>query len=146
MIVHLVEIVLFGNLKMYLDVTMLEVTATTDPETWYTALSRKPVRKKCARGNPERYYGIWSIHFSWHCRCRPYFSCFPLALATIRPWPLVPFFQISLKNDEPQTIHNTLRVCRVHFFPHSRNSCIYKADSCFCLAERSTHVPRAMQI
>ena len=58
MIVHLVEIVLFGNLKMYLDVTILEVTATTDPETSYTALSRKLVRKKCARGNPERYYGI----------------------------------------------------------------------------------------
>ena len=33
MIVHQVEIVLFGNLKMYLDVTILEVTATSDPET-----------------------------------------------------------------------------------------------------------------
>ena len=33
MIVHLVEIVLFGNLKMYLDVTILEVTSTSDPET-----------------------------------------------------------------------------------------------------------------
>ena len=135
MIVHPVEIVLLGNLKMYLDVTIVEVT---DSKTPYTAISKKVVRKKFARGNPERYYGIRSIHFSWHCRCRPYFSCFPLALATIRPWPLVPFFQISLKNGEPQTTHNTFRVCRVHFFPHSRNSCIYKADSCFCLAVRST--------
>ena len=50
----------------------------------------------------------------------------------------MPFFQISLKNGEPQTTHNTFRVGRVHFFPHSRNSCIYKADSCFCLPVRGT--------
>ena len=112
MIVHPVEIVLLGNLKMYLDVTIVEVT---DSKTPYTAISKKVVRKKFARGNPERYYGIWSIHFSRHCRCRTYFSCFPLALTTILPWPLVPFFQISLKNSEPQTTHNTFRVCRVHF-------------------------------
>ena len=43
-------------------------------------------------------YGIWSIHCSWHCSCRKYFCCFPLALTNIRPWPLVPFSQISLKN------------------------------------------------
>ena len=29
---------------------------------------------------------------------RPIFFCFPLALTNIHPWPLVPFFQISLKN------------------------------------------------
>ena len=59
MIVHLVEIVLLGNLKMYLDDTIVEVTATTYPEIRYAAISRKVVRKKkCARGNPERYYGI----------------------------------------------------------------------------------------
>ena len=31
------------------------------------------------------------------CSCRTYFCCFPLALADICPWPLLPFFQISLK-------------------------------------------------
>ena len=31
----------------------------------------KGCRKKCARDNPERYYGIWSIHCS--CSCRTYF-------------------------------------------------------------------------
>ena len=46
MIVHLVEIVLLGNLKMYLDDTIVEVTATTYPEIRYTAISRKVVRKK----------------------------------------------------------------------------------------------------
>ena len=41
-----------------------------------------------------------------------------LALANIRPWPLVPFFQISLKkNRELKTTHNAFRNCRVHFFP-----------------------------
>ena len=50
----------------------------------------------------------------------PYLSkllyCFPLARANIRPRPLVPFFQISLKNSELKTTHNTFRGCRVHFF------------------------------
>ena len=40
------EIVLLGNLKMYLDVTIVEVTATTNPKTRYTDISRKVVRKK----------------------------------------------------------------------------------------------------
>ena len=41
------------------------------------------------------------------CSCRIYFRCFPLALADICPWPLLPFFQISLKNSELKTTHNT---------------------------------------
>ena len=45
-----------------------------------------------------------------------FYCCFPLAFANIRPWPLVPFFQISLKNKELKTTHNTFRDCRVHFF------------------------------
>ena len=141
MIVHLVEIVLLGNLKMYLDDTIVEVTATTYPEIRYTAISRKVVRKKktCARGNPERYYGMWSIHFSWHCRCRPYFSCFPLALTTILPWPLVPFFQISLKNSEPQTAHNTFRACRVHFFQQPFSKYLYKQSRLVFLSRCAIH-------
>ena len=55
-------------------------------------------RKKCARDNPERQYGIWSTHCSWHCSCRTYFCCFPLANENVSPWSLVPFLQISLKN------------------------------------------------
>ena len=31
-------------------------------------------------------------------------------------WPLVPLFQISLKNSELKTTHNTFRDCRVRFF------------------------------
>ena len=31
-------------------------------------------------------------------------------------WPLVPFFQISLKNSEFKATHNTFRDCRVRFF------------------------------
>ena len=39
-----------------------------------------------------------------------------LALANVRPWTLVPFFQIYLKNSQLKTTHNTFRDCRVHFF------------------------------
>ena len=46
----------------------------------------------------------------------PTFCLFPLALADIRPWPLVSFFHISVKNSQPKTTHNTFRDCRVHFF------------------------------
>ena len=48
--------------------------------------------------------------------CRTYFCCFPLALANICLWPLMPFFQISLKNSELKTTHNAFRDCRLHFF------------------------------
>ena len=48
------------------------------------------------------------LHAFLHGRkCRTYSCCFPLALANIRLWPLVPFFQISLKNTELKTTHNT---------------------------------------
>ena len=76
----------------------------------------KGCRKNCARDNPERYYGIWSMHFSWHCSCRTCFCCFLLALVNIRPWLLVPLFEIFLENSELEITHNTFWDCCVHFF------------------------------
>ena len=45
------------------------------------------------------------------------FCHFLLAFAKISLWPLVPFFQISLKNCELKTTHNTFRDGRVFLFP-----------------------------
>ena len=59
---------------------------------------------------------INTLFLTLYCSFRTYFCCFPLALANIRPWPLVPFFQISLKNSELKTTHNTFRDCLAHFF------------------------------
>ena len=84
--------------------------------TMYIQLFRGRLSEKCARDNPERWYGIRSIHCFWHCSFRTCFCYFPLALTNKRPWPLVPFFQISLKNSKLKTTHNTFRDCRVHFF------------------------------
>ena len=60
--------------------------------------------------------------------CRTYFCCFHLPLANVLPWPLVPFFQISLKNSELKTIHcHTLNFAIVAYSLSenvSRNSCI----------------------
>ena len=83
----------------------------------------KGCRKKCVRDNPERLYGIW-LNKIWYDRT--YISCFPLALANICPWPLVPFIQIALKNSAVKTTHNTFLDCRVHFFPTTflETSCI----------------------
>ena len=81
-----------------------------------------------ARDNPERCY------VPDDCSCRTYFCCFPLALANIRPWPLVPLFQISLKNSGLKTTHNAFRDCRVHFFGQlSWNTCLQKVR-CTCKA------------
>ena len=54
MIVHPVEIVLLGNLKMYLDVTIVEVS---DSKTPYTAISRKVVRKNLHAAIPK----LWDM-------------------------------------------------------------------------------------
>ena len=71
-------------------------------------------QKMCTRQNRKV---IWDmIHCYRDCSCRTYFCCFPLALANISPWTLVPFFEISSKNSEIKNTHNTFRDCRVHFF------------------------------
>ena len=42
---------------------------------------------------------------------------FLIALANVHQWPLVPFFQISLKNSEHKTTLNTFWDCHLPFFP-----------------------------
>ena len=46
---------------------------------------------------PKGNMGYDQYTCSWHCSCRAYFFCFPLALANIRPCPLLPFCEIYLK-------------------------------------------------
>ena len=46
----------------------------------------------------------------------PTFVTFPLAFVNIRLWPLVPFFQISLKNTVNSKPPHTFPDCRMHFF------------------------------
>ena len=54
MIVHPVEIALLGNLKMYLDVTIVEVT---ESKTRYTAISKKVVRNNLYAAIPKGVMG-----------------------------------------------------------------------------------------
>ena len=93
----------------------------------YTAISRKVVGKNVHATSPEGNMGYGQYTIFNDCSCRTYFCCFPLALANICPWPLVPFFQISLDNRADKTTHNTFRDCRVHFFrqPFSKQLYIY---------------------
>ena len=149
MIVHLVEIVLLGNLKMYLDDTIVEVTATTYPEIRYTAISRKVVRKKKMCTWKSRKI-LWDMINTLFLALSMSNLLFLLSFTThnYTPWPLVPFFQIffwKTLNLTAPTIPFGLVACT--FSDNlSRKSCIYKADSYFCLAVRHTHAPRAMQI
>ena len=57
--------------------------------------------------------------------------CFPLALANIFPWSLVPFFQISLENRAEKTTHNTFRDCRVPFFRQPFSKQLYTVPRLF---------------
>ena len=63
----------------------------------YTAISRKVVAET-VRATIRNV--IWDTidTLVLDTSSRPYFCCFPLALANIRSWPFLPFFEISLKN------------------------------------------------
>ena len=68
----------------------------------YTAILRKVVGKNVHATIPKGTMGY--VQYT-----------VPLAIANIRPRPLLLFLQISLKNSELKTTHNTFRGCRVHF-------------------------------
>ena len=60
--------------------------------------------KMCTRQSRKVIWDVINtLRYSWHCSCRIFYCCFPLAFANIRLWPLVPFFQISLNNSELKT-------------------------------------------
>ena len=84
--------------------------------TTYTAISRKVVGKNVHATTPKGNIGYDQYTVPNDCSCRTYFCCFPLALASICPWPLLPFFHISLENRADKSTRNTFRDCRVHFF------------------------------
>ena len=99
-----------------------------------TAISRKVVGKNVHATIPKGNMGYDQYTVPNDCSCRTYFSCFPLALANICPWPLVPFFQFSLENRADKTTHNTFRDCRVHFFRQPFSKQLY-TDSPQCMAQ-----------
>ena len=72
--------------------------------------------RMCTRQSRKVIWDMISTLFGLHCSCQNFVYCFPLARANIHPRPLVPLFQISLKNSELKTTHNTFRGCRMHFF------------------------------
>ena len=83
----------------------------------YTAISRKVVGKNEHATIHKDNMGYDQYTVPDNAAVDPTFCCFPLAFANIRPWTLMPFFQVSLKNfSEHKTTHNTFRDCRVHFF------------------------------
>ena len=91
------------------------VLLTTPLRVSNTAISRKVVGKHVHATTPKGNMGYDQNTVPDRCSWRTYFFYFRLALADICPWPLMPLFQISLKNSELKTTHNTFRGCRVHF-------------------------------
>ena len=82
----------------------------------YTAISRKVVGKNVHATIPKGNMGYDQYTVPDDCTCRTYFCCFPLALANTFHGLSCQFFQISRKNSELKTTHNTFQDCRMHFF------------------------------
>ena len=90
----------FEPLAAKIDIYIVE------PRNTHTVILRKVVGKNWNATIPKGnmgydQYTVPDISFSTHKR---------------RPWTLMPFFQISLKNSELKTTHNTFRDCCKHFF------------------------------
>ena len=95
-------------------------------------ISRKVVGKNVHATIPKGNMGYDHYTAPNDCSCRTYFCCFPLALANIRSWPPVPFFQISLKTSALKSTQNTFRdlIVACTFSDNlSRNSCMRMAVS-----------------
>ena len=92
----------------------------------FTAISRKVVGKNVPATIPKGNMGYDQYAVPDTVAVESSIVAFLyLALSNTCPWPLVSFFQISLKNSELKTTHNTFRDCRVRFSDNlSRNSCI----------------------
>ena len=91
----------------------------------YTAISRKVVGKTVHATIRKGNTGYDQCTSSWHCSCRIYFCCFLLAFANIRPWLLVPFFEISLKTVNSKTPAIPFGIVACTFSDNlSWNSCI----------------------
>ena len=90
----------------------------------YTAIFEKVAEKKVHATTPKGNIG----YDSWHCSCRTYFCWFPLEFTNLIPWPLVPFFQICLKNRVNSKLPTTpFGIVACTFSDNlSPNSCICK--------------------
>ena len=92
----------------------------------YTAISRKVVGKNVHATTPKGNMGYDQYTVSNDCSCRTYFCCFLLALTSVCPWPLMPFFQFLWRTGQtkPPTIPFGIVACA--FSDNlSQNSCIY---------------------
>ena len=83
--------------------------------TGYTAISRKVVGKNVHATTQTGSMGYDQYTVPHSVDIEPTVFVF-LALANVRQWPLVPFFQISLKNSELKNTHNTFRGLSLAFF------------------------------
>ena len=83
---------------------------------FYIQLFRERLSENVHATIPKGNMGYDQYTVPNDCSCWTYFCWFPLALANIFPWPLVPLFQNSLENRGDKTTHNTFQDCRVHFF------------------------------
>ena len=83
--------------------------------TGYTVISRKVVGKNVYATTQTGSMGYDQYTVPDSVAIEPIVFVF-LALANVRQWPLVPFFQISLRNSELKNTRNTFRgLSRAHF-------------------------------
>ena len=85
-------------INSYLSFSFLLFSMTTLLQVVVYSYFEKRCRKNVHATIPKGNVGYDQYTVSNDCSCRTYFGCFPLVFANICPWPLAPFFQISLEN------------------------------------------------
>ena len=79
----------------------------------YTYFEKGCRKKKVHVTIPKGNMGYDQYTVPDDCSCRTYFCCFPLALANIRPWPIVPilsnFFEKKRTQNHPQCLSGLSR-------------------------------------
>ena len=93
-------------------------------------LFRERFRKKCACDNPKRY---------WDAVEPTFVALVQHSQIYVHDLSRLPFFQISLKNSELKTTHNTFRGCCVHFIRQPFSKQLYT-----CTAWRPFDVSRGL--
>ena len=89
------DILLFPEIVQYITNFVTPLGLGYIEASLYTVISRKVVGKNVHVTIPKGNMGYDQYTVHNDSSCRTYFCCFPLTLANIRPWPPVPFFQIS---------------------------------------------------
>ena len=121
----------FSCVKTFFVAINLHSNRSCEWKRFIQLFRERPSKKLCSRQSRKIIWDMINTLQFLYSSCRTYFFFFfrfPQSLAKIRPWPLVPFSQISWRNlSERNPTHNAFRDCDLHFFRLSFSKQLYIA-------------------